>query len=155
MNVWAVNNNIRLTLDCVDMDLDGLISLTSEEALWQDVCVPSETTVVPPVTFDRLESLYSIADRRAVRLFLQEHPAVASILTDGFDWIQVCFPTGEPSIQILPDPEIPNRVQLYVSVQVDMDPGEANTRLNNLDELWWNQVNPGIARLVCVDVDYK
>ncbi len=89
---------------------------------------------IPHVDLATLEQLYSFRGRTEVLQFLDHYPFLIPVLLEAPEKIRRYFPDSHLFLEVVPDPEIIDYVQLVLSILMKLDPHEAVKRLHQLDE---------------------
>jgi len=85
--------------------------------------------------------------------FLKEHETLASFLIeDAYNKIREYFPTEELVLDILTDPETNEKI-LVVFIRTDLNPEQALSKLEKLDEDWWLSAASRAEKL-CIHIEF-
>jgi hypothetical protein len=103
---------------------------------------------------DAFEMLFEIEDLPAVRHYLDRHPALSPLLVEARQTIPRCFP--DPTrvrLELLPDRDDENHVDLFAIIQTTLPGDEALRRLDRFDEEWWLPAAVRAQGLLTIDVE--
>ena len=104
---------------------------------------------------DLLETQYRINDRDRIESFLRENVFLLDLLGQIYTKTEkyICF--SKIFLEVVADPESENDKQLVVSVLPDMDPVEADKRLDQFDDEWWlDQIDQTKGKL-CITLEFR
>jgi len=111
-----------------------------------------EPLVLPGEILMELESRYTIQSP-GVLDFLKKHENLASFLIEeAYNKIREHFPTGELVLDVLTDPET-NEKTLVAFIRTDLNPEEALSKLEKLDEDWWLSAASRAEKL-CIHLEF-
>lgn len=92
---------------------------------------------IPQADIETLEQLYTFRGRTEVLAFLDKYPFLVPILLEAPEKICYYFPDSQLFLEVVPDAEIIDWIQLVLSILINIDPYEAVNKLHQLDLEWW------------------
>ena len=103
-----------------------------------------------------LEDIYIFRIRDDIQWFLEENSFLVSILFEAHVNINSFFPLHSQKIlNVVSDPEIPENVQLVISISAKLNADEAFDRLKELDQYWWLNAKRQTKGLVNITVEFE
>ncbi|MEH2280962.1 MAG: hypothetical protein V7K90_06400 [Nostoc sp.] len=91
---------------------------------------------ISPADIETLEQLYTFRERTEVLEFLDKHPFLIPVLLEAPEKIRHYFPDSQLFLEVVPDRETIDWVQLILSILMKLDPHEAVARLHQFDDNW-------------------
>ena len=101
-----------------------------------------------------LEEIYIFRIRDDIRWFLEENPFLGPILFKAYVNINIFFPYSQTILNVVSDPEIPENIQLIISISAKLNADEAFDRLKELDRYWWLDARRQTEGLVNITVAF-
>ena len=105
---------------------------------WWTAAPSASTVMVLEESLRQIEQWYRLPAPEAVRRFIRQHVALASLLVEAIDPLTQFFgPAPRVSLRLVSDPEVEDWDELFAYIQVSISPEEALERLHQLDEEWF------------------
>ena len=121
--------------------------------IWEN---PGASTVrVPQTQIRLLDRLYTFRERTEVLWFLERYPFLPPLLLEAYDEIENHFPYSELFLEVVTDPEETDDSQLVISIGTNLNPDEADDRLDEFDDSWWLDALDQAQGKLCIDVEFR
>ena len=117
----------------------------------QDTSTVSISEKVLPL----LEDIYIFRIRDDIQWFLEENSFLVSILFEAHVYVDIFFPYSQRILNVVSDPEIPENIQLIISISAKLNADEAFSRLKELDQYWWLNATRQTKGLVNITVEFE
>jgi hypothetical protein len=102
-----------------------------------------------------LEQLYGLRKAAEVRHFLEVHPFLVPLLKEAATIVREYFPTSEPFLEVVADPEVAGEEQLVMHIPVDQDQDKASKALDQLDEKWGFDAIEKSQDKLCITLEFR
>jgi len=103
-----------------------------------------------------LSRLYNIRRESEVFKFLEDKPAILSLVLEAHDRIRDYFGySTELVLEVITDPEATEDYELVIFVRTSLSPDDAFTMLELLDEEWWLDASSDMNEKLCVHVEFE
>ena len=109
---------------------------------------------IPKADMEALEQLYTFRGRTEVLQFLEQYPFLVPVLLEAPEKIHHYFPDSQLFLEVVPDAEIIDWVQMVLSICMNLDPDEAVDRQNQLDKDWWVGVSQQVQEQLFTLLEY-
>ena len=104
--------------------------------------------------FDKIKALYSLRNQERVRLFLYSNPFLFELLGHIRTNISEHLSGAEVYLEVVKDPEIPDEVQIIVSVVADQPFDDLCASFDRFEETWWLDNLYRAQEKVCVLLEF-
>ena len=121
--------------------------------IWQEA--GASTVRVPEAEIQWLERLYTFRERAEGLWFLERYPFLVSLLLEAREKIGDYFPYSQAFLEVVTDPEATDDSQLVLFIATNLDPDEADERLEQRDEEWWLDSLGRAQGKLCIDVEFR
>lgn len=115
----------------------------------------TSTANIPEELISWLEEIYILRIRDDIQWFLEENSFLVSILFEAYVGINNFFPYSQKILDVVSDPEIPENIQLIISISAKLNAGEAFDRLKELDQYWWLNAKRQTKGLMNITVEFE
>lgn len=123
----------------------GKFAISSREMQWFQLSDPMRNLV----------KLFTFRNVKAILDFMREHPFSVNLLQEAYTAIEQSFgPNPEVLLEVVADPEVPGRVQMFGYIVSGLPPEEAGERLRQFDRDWFLKQLPRIKGLLNFDVEF-
>lgn len=109
---------------------------------------------IPQADIEALKRSYTFREQDEVVQFLAQYPFLIPVLLEAPEKIRHYFPDSQLFLEVVPDAEVIDWVQLVLSIQMKLDPYEATAREKQLDQDWWLGVPHEVRQQVCTLLEY-
>lgn len=113
-----------------------------------------EDIIVLEPKVDDLTHSFDMINPHEVEGFIAAHPQLLSVLREAPSAITSYFPSAAIRLQILTDPEIPGRKDMFLGILTSLGAEEACERLDRLDKEWSLNAMEKADGLLCIDVEF-
>ncbi len=110
--------------------------------------------IISQSEIDSIQKLYTFKEPTEVVQFLEKYPFIVPPLLEAPTKLRKYFPNEPIFLEVVPDPEIVNYVQLILSILITLDSPEALFRLNKFDEDWLLGQSYEVREQICTLVEY-
>lgn len=104
--------------------------------------------------FDKIKALYSLRNQERVRLFLFSNPFLFELLGEIRTNISEHLSGAEVYLEVVEDPEIPDEVQIIVSVVADKPFDDLCASFDRFEETWWLDNLYRAKEKVCILLEF-
>ena len=115
----------------------------------------TSTANISEKVIPHLEDIYIFRIRDDIQWFLQKNSFLVSILFEAHVYINYFFPLySQKILNVVSDPEIPENIQLIISISAKLNANEAFDCLKELDEYWWLNAKRQTKGLMNITVEF-
>ncbi len=114
-------------------------------------------TISPyPGDLSGLAPFFEVRRKPEVSEFLIRAPFMYSYLTQLpgkiIDYFGIA---SKVFLEVVTDPEVEEDKELLVSIQTNLEPAKAFTKLSQFDAEWWLSTPAYARKKICIDLDFK
>ena len=103
-----------------------------------------------------LSRLYNIRRESEVFKFLEDKPAILSLVLEAHERIRDYFGhSTELVLEGITDPETTEDYELVIFVRTSLSPDDAFSMLELLDEEWWLDASADMNEKLCIHVEFE
>jgi hypothetical protein len=92
---------------------------------------------IPQADIEALMRSYTFREQDEVVQFLAQYPFLIPVLLEAPEKIRQYFPDSQLFLEVVPDAEVIDWVQLVLSILTNLEPYKAVNKLHQLDRDWW------------------
>jgi hypothetical protein len=103
-----------------------------------------------------LSRLYNIRRESEVFKFLEDKPAILSLVLEAHEHIRDYFGySTELVLEVITDPEATEDYELVIFVRTSLSSDDAFSMLELLDEEWWLDASSDMNEKLCIHVEFE